>query len=80
MAKNLCNVAFAWDDLWVEARSRPLTAEGILGREVGRLHSELKPLGQAEGVFVVPGASNGPFNRFDAVLWWAAGGGKRPGE
>jgi hypothetical protein len=79
-AKNACNVAFAWDDIWVEVNARPLSGTGVLGRTVGRLFSEIRPYGEAEGVMLVPGVSSGPFKRLEVTFWWAAGGGRKPGE
>jgi hypothetical protein len=79
-AKNACNVAFSWDDIWVEVTARPLSGAGVLGRTVGRLFSEIRPHGEAEGVMLVSGVSSGPFKRLEVTFWWAAGGGKKPGE
>ena len=79
-AKNACNVAFAWDDIWVEVTARPLSGSGVLGRTIGRLFSEIRPHGEAEGVMLVSGVSSGPFKRLEVTFWWAAGGGKKPGE
>ena len=79
-AKNACNVAFAWDDIWVEVTARPLSGTGVLGRTVGRLFSEIHPHGEAEGVMLVSGVSSGPFKRLEVTFWWASGGGRKPGE
>lgn len=75
-AKNICNVEFAWSDIWVEVRAMPRVGDGTVGREVGRLYSGVPALGEAEGRLVVVGPSDGPFFRYEASLWWAAAGGR----
>jgi hypothetical protein len=79
-AKNACDVAFAWEEIWVEVTARPLSGAGVLGRTVGRLFSEIRPRGEGEGVMLVSGVSSGPFKRLEVTFWWAAGGGKKPGS
>jgi hypothetical protein len=75
-ARNVCNVEFAWSDIWVEVRAMPRVGSGTVGREIARLYSGVPALGEAEGRLVVVGPSDGPFYRYEASLWWAAGGGR----
>jgi hypothetical protein len=77
-AKNVCSVEFAWSDIWVEVRAMPRVGSGTVAREIGRLYSGVPPLGEAEGYLVVVGPSDGQFFRYEASLWWASGGGRKP--
>jgi hypothetical protein len=78
---NSCNTTFLASDSWFEAKAFEKNGDGntVVAREVGRFHNSIPSMGTATTVIDLQCEPTKDY-RFAANVWWAAGGGRKPGE
>lgn len=76
---NSCDVSFSASDSYFEARAR--NASGVIAREVGRFQETIRPRGTSQTILQLDNCCPADARLvYEASTWWAAGGGRRPGE